>query len=432
MAVVQPSRALLLGWRGGAATAVLGLLGKHPAGRRVLDRLGALYLLDERPGGTAPPTPRTHVLPPQPIRNGSDLRTIVSELRVTQVVELATVGTLDCIAAGAAAGADYLTTSLENWPARTADPHDPSNVTLQAAQVLLPGKRPSVPGSHLVGSGMNPGLVNALVWTGLREFAQRVGVAWAPDPATLAAALDLHAVVLTEVDTTRTSRPVPADVFPMTWSPRLCLLEFKEPEAMLCRDGAARGLGHPPGGAAYEARCGPDLIRGFAVPHDEVLTIGARLPDLEVAYLYRVMPDALELLLQTPERRAEDYDVAALYPPEHREPLHGYDRVGALLCSRRYGELWFGFETSHAAARQFDTNATELQVAAGVLAGWNALGSVAGVHVVDDLDATSYLQPAIEILGSPRVVHDPHAPVRFLAQRRVDLADVGTTTSPPR
>lgn len=67
--------------------------------------------------------------------------------------------------------------------------------------------------------------------------------------------------------------------------------------------------------------------------------------------------------------------------------LTGQDRVGVLLCSRRFGELWMGFATDMTAGLSMWTNATQLQVAAGVLAGWSQLGRRKGIHFVEDLDS---------------------------------------------
>jgi homospermidine synthase len=97
----------------------------------------------------------------------------------------------------------------------------------------------------------------------------------------------------------------------------------------------------------------------------------------------------------------------------------GQDRVGVLLCSRRFGELWMGFDTDVATGLAFGTNATQLQVAAGVLAGWSQLGQRRGIHFVEDLDWREFLASASEVLGSPVVVHDASARPTPLADRVV-------------
>jgi homospermidine synthase len=88
-----------------------------------------------------------------------------------------------------------------------------------------------------------------------------------------------------------------------------------------------------------------------------------------------------------------------------------------LLCSRRFGELWLGFDTDVGAGLALGTNATQLQVAAGVLAGWTQLGRRVGIHFVEKLDWQGFLGVVGEVLGPTVVVHDPTAVPLALADR---------------
>lgn len=99
--------------------------------------------------------------------------------------------------------------------------------------------------------------------------------------------------------------------------------------------------------------------------------------------------------------------------------LTGQDRVGVLLCSRRFGELWMGFATDMTAGLSMWTNATQLQVAAGVLAGWSQLGRRKGIHFVEDLDSGEFVRVASEVLGAPVSIHDASAAPKLLADRHV-------------
>jgi homospermidine synthase len=105
--------------------------------------------------------------------------------------------------------------------------------------------------------------------------------------------------------------------------------------------------------------------------------------------------------------------------------LAGQDRVGVLLCSRCFGELWLGFDTDVSAGLTLGTNATQLQVAAGVLAGWTQLGSSVGIHFVEKLDWPGFLRVVSEVLGPTEVVHDLAAGPLTLADR----AEVGIGSS---
>lgn len=410
-AVGARGTALLVGAGGGVARAVLSVLAGTPSGRALRAGLDELLLLDAEPADGLG-VPGAKVLPPSRIRSGEDLARLVRDHGVDQVVDLSSLDTLECIEVCDAAGASWVDTSIEHWPGQ-APPvwHD---LILRA----LPPARPALTrGSHLVGSGMNPGIVNALALHGLEVFAGLAGVAPTPE------ALALHAILFTEEDTTVEEDGAPAPgAFPMTWSPLHCLEELLQPDAVIVRDGRLVGLGHVPVHASYRARCGDRHVDGFVVPHEEVLTLGTQFQEVELAFVYRLPPAARAALAAAPARtRPADWALHRMYPP-HARRLRGQDRVGVLLCSRRFGELWIGYEVDVRDALRLGTTATQLQVAAGVVAGWAQLGRRAGIHFVEDLDWSEHVARVEELLGPPAVVHDPRAPALSLAERRVDLS----------
>jgi hypothetical protein len=299
-------------------------------------------------------------------------------------------------------------TSVEEWTGRCSIPTD------RAIARLLPPQRIALRRqSHRVGSGANPAIVNALALTALREFAGRVG-------ASTIAALELYAVLITEDDTTvERDAPDSGDVFPMTWSPIHCLEELFEPAAFAARDGAVVDLGHRPTERWYRAQCGDRQIEGMAVPHEEIATLARRLSTVEIGFIYRIPPAARRALAAQPHKTVpESWHTRRLYPPWTTR-LTGQDRVGVLLCSRRFGELWVGFDTDMTMGLGLGTNATQLQVAAGVLAGWSQLGRRKGIHFVEDLNCHEFMKVVGEVLGSPVRFHDPSAAPALLAERSV-------------
>jgi hypothetical protein len=237
--------------------------------------------------------------------------------------------------------------------------------------------------------------------------------------------LDLHTLLFTEIDTTTTRDALdPAsDRFPCTWSPGGCLEELLEPEAMITASGELEVLSHAPHRALYEARCGDELIRGHLVPHEELVSLGAMYPSVDLAYCYRLPPASEAALAASPDRPAAQWLTRRLYPPDHLGDLGGFNRVGVLLCSHTLGELWIGWQTAVADALPYSTNATLLQVSAGVLAGWHELRRAApGIYLPEDLDSARTLALAEQLLGPPRVVWDREAPARSVVARRVDVA----------
>jgi homospermidine synthase len=399
---------MLIGCHGSLGRAVLALLENSAPGQRLRSSLDALILVDRERADRAMPPGVGKLLPPATVASPEDLAGLVQEHRITQVVDVSSIDTVDCTQVCDRLGTDFLCTSVEEWPERGSLPTD------EAIARLLPPLRPVLKRhSHLVGSGANPGIVNALTFVALAEFATRVGVAATSD------ALDLSAILITEEDTTvDQDAPDGADVFPMTWSPIHCLEELFEPVAFAARSGKIVSLGHKPTSQWYSARCGEHTIEGMAVPHEEIATLARHLSSIEIGFIYRIPPAARRALAEHSHRTSsQGWRTHRLCPPWTAR-LAGQDRVGVLLSSRRFGELWMGFETDVAMGLSMGTNATQLQVAAGVLAGWTQLGNKNGIHFVEDLDRQEFVRVASEVLGPPRIVHDPSAVSQPLADRR--------------
>jgi homospermidine synthase len=372
-----------------------------------------LVLLDEQDGREKVPLPaRQRVLPPHRIDSAGDLRAVLAEERIDQMLDVSSIDTLEAIEVCESLGASYLGAGANTWQGNESD--IPRSVrAIQAA-----ARERDYRQSFLVGAGMNPGVVNALVFAGLEAFGRAVG-----RPAT-AAGLDLHAILVTELDTTEeiageAGRDGPGDgVFRCTWSPEHCLDELTCP-AIVARGGRVVELDHMAASASYRVRCAGAVTEAFLVPHEEVVSLAPRFPSVELAFLYAPAPAARAVLADCELLGlVENVPVRRLYSP-HVRSLRGRDSVGVLLCSKRHGELWIGFDTRVEAGAPYDTNATQLQVAAGVIAGWLQLGTRSGIHFVEDLDWRSYLEVVESVLGLPRIHWDPGAPPRSVADRRL-------------
>lgn len=398
----------MLGASGGVGRATLALLEGHPLGRSLLPPGSELLLLDRNLDPDLAPLPAcARALPNLQISAREEFVRVLREHQVDLVVELATVGTWDCMTACAEFGASFLTTSYDIWPAQA-----PTPCMLRSRALFDP---PDIDaGVHLLCMGMNPGLINLLVARGLEELAARSG------RAPSLAALDLYAVLFTEVDGTTTTRPLPEATFCSTWCPDGCLSELLEPAAMLTAQGETVSLDHAPHRAFYEARCGAEPILGHIVPHEELVSLAAMYPTIDLAFVYRMSSAAEAALAAMPERGADEWPTHRLYPPEHLDDLRGFSRIGALLCSRSLGELWIGWQTSIEQGRRYSTNATLLQVATGVIAGWTELVRAApGVYLPEELDTRRTLALAEQILGPLDVTWIPDAPARSIRSRRV-------------
>ncbi|GEM_PF-2228103 len=423
-------RTLVLGAAGGVAGATLALVAGHPLGRALLGPNDELLLLDRVEPERRPVLPqglegRARWLPPCSLESEDQLAALLREHHIDEVIELAMVGTRGCLIACAAHGASYLSTAYDIWARAKLDDEFGGRSMLRARELFAP---PDIDaGTHVLCMGMNPGLINLLVEAAIQELARRCG-----RPPSLDA-LELHAIVFSEDDgTVRTpsglgpgSSPelapplAPPLTFSSTWSPEACLEELLEPAAMITRNGELATLDHRPHEALYAARCGDRDIQGHLVPHEELVTLGAMYPSVEIAYVYKLARAAAEALATAPERGHEEWATTQLYPP-HDTALQGYNELGVLLCSRSLGELWLGWRTDMDQALALGTNAVLLQVGAGVVAGWTALREhEPGIWLPEDLDRTRTLGIAESILGPLRSVWDPRAPARDIAARRV-------------
>lgn len=174
-------RALIIGCHGGVGQAVLALLQHRVAGHRLREQLDAILLVDREPANCPVHLEQGKLLSPTTIESPDDLASLVREYRVTEVIDLSSIDTLDCTRVCDELGAHFLCTSVEEWPWRGPCPTD------KAIAQLLPPRRPAPSRrSHLVGSGANPGIVNALALAAIEEFARLVEVAPTPE------ALQLH------------------------------------------------------------------------------------------------------------------------------------------------------------------------------------------------------------------------------------------------
>jgi homospermidine synthase len=413
----DPRRVLMLGAAGGVAGATLALLDQHPLGRALLPAGSELLLLDRSELRAHVPTPPgARWLPPVSIESADELAQLIDRHRVDEVIELAVIDTWDSVRVCAEAGASFLSTTFDTWEGTELLDPDDARCMLRARGLFAP---PDIDaGVHLVCMGMNPGLVNLLAAAGLRELARRSG-----RPPSLAE-LDIHAIVFTEIDETQVEPTVAGassdGVFASSWCPEGCLDEVLEPSAMINVAGEITSLDHAPHRGLYRARCGAEEIVGHLVPHEELVSLAAMYPTVELAYVYRMPPAAEAALAAAPDRRADDWVTRRLYPPDHGDELRGFNRIGALICSRTLGELWIGWQTPVALGRRFASNATLLQVAAGVIAGWTALRELdPGIWLPEELDHERVLGLACEILGPLSVVWSRDAPVRGVLERRV-------------
>src|SRR5690606_841354 len=111
-------RALVLGCHGGVGRALLAVLERTAAGRRLLADLSGIVLADEVPASHVPGVRGAVLAPPVSVRSGDDLARLVEQHGITEVVDVSSLDTVDCTRTCDELGVHFLCTSVEEWPER--------------------------------------------------------------------------------------------------------------------------------------------------------------------------------------------------------------------------------------------------------------------------------------------------------------------------
>lgn len=358
------------------------------------------------------------------LRNGDILLNLTVDVSCYDLIELCAA--LDVL---------YLDTSNEIWP----DSSEPSITTTfgRRSRALERAKRFSGGPTALVYHGANPGLVSHFARRAVLDMAARNGLTPASTPTTrtewalLARDLGVVALHISEMDSQRSSMDRRPGEFVNTWSVDGFIQEFREPagfawgshehsidcdslqlsvENFKCR---VAEFARP--GSSLEIRSwipGSGIFHGYLVAHPEAFSIaelfslqsddGRILYQPTVHFAYRPCSDAIVSMNDA---------VAAewAFPPNKRVLAHdivqGMDELGVLVLRRNDPEVyWYGSRLDIAEARRLvpTSNATSLQVAAGVLAGlvWIIENPCVGFVEPEKVDFERALEIAAPYLGT--------------------------------
>ena len=328
------------------------------------------------------------------ISSHSDLEKLLIQHQINVLIEVADIETIEFVRVCTSLGVLYLNSGYGVWPDVYAREHPRCLMLVRALEIrnaiINRGAKSST--GVILGSGMNPGIVNALVERGIQRLANLNFI----DKNELAA--DLKYIIFTEEDTTAipTESKFNDSDFPITWNPQHAFAEFTEQSTGYVSQGRVQWINSRPLDCKFDVVCNDKVINGILVPHEEAVTIGEKYPNVTSGFIYSI-PDITARHL--PKVRNLKLINPVLLVPKNFE-LDGYDTVGVLLQTTRYGAYWLGYRNYHHEATHYDTNATLMQVAAGVLAGTGILlKQFSRISVVEDLDHQIYLDTVCHILG---------------------------------
>ncbi|HOU21496.1 MAG TPA: saccharopine dehydrogenase C-terminal domain-containing protein [Kiritimatiellia bacterium] len=353
-------------------------------------------------------------------------------------------------------GVLYINASLESWANTGADAQktslDKSLYARYAKLLQVAARRDHAP-TALLDHGANPGLVSHFVKQGLLDIGQHVvahnrmtrgrirrleRLMSEEEFAELARALAVKVIHCSEWDRQRSRTPKRHDEFVGTWSVEGMWEESISPSelgwgthekrlpafAIVPQTGPGNQIILPQMGLNTWVRSWvPEQeIVGMVVTHGEAFTISHFLtvrrrgrvvyrPTVHYAY----MP-ANDTLASLHELRCRNYELQPRTRILTEEILDGEDLVGALIMGPLFQSWWTGSFLSIAEARRKapHSNATALQVAAGVLAGllWVVDNPDSGICLPEDLPHREILRHATPYLGRLVSQHSSWTPLQ--------------------
>jgi homospermidine synthase len=390
----QQSKVMLLGGAGGIGSAFLNILALNDISASIIPHGTHLLVVDQRDEIPISDRLKEKYVVSRvsgfSITNSAVLEKLLVEHGINALIEVADVETIQFVKVCTKLGVLYINSGYGVWPEVYEREHPRCLMLVRAMEIRRQVTNNGYRGV-IMGSGMNPGIVNALVETGIQRMANLNCV----NKKKLVA--DLKYIIFTEEDTTS----IPESTFnhsefPITWNPQHAYSEFTESSTGYVTQGKVKWIESKPLDCIFDVICNDKIITGMLVPHEEVVTIGEKYPNITSGFIYCIPPVSLRRL---PTVRDLKWIKPMLLVPKNYE-LQGYDTVGVLLQTQRFGSCWLGFKNYHHEAVCYDTNATLMQVAAGVLAGTSLLMKrFSSASVVEDLDYQAYLDIACKILG---------------------------------
>lgn len=411
---------MLLGAAGGIGSAFVNILAQNDIAHSIIPLGTKLFLVDRcvdiKVTGQLKAKYDVTVISGFNISSHMDLEKLLIDYKINALIEVADIETIEFVQVCVSLGVLYLNSGYGVWPEVYAKEHPRCLMLVRALEIrnAIINRGARINSGVILGSGMNPGVVNALVERGIERLANINLI----DKAALVA--DLKYIIFTEEDTTTVPEAslFKDAEFPITWNPQHAFAEFTERSTGYVSQGRVQWVDSRPLDYTLDVICNDKMINGMLVPHEESVTIGEKYPGITSGFIYRIPAISA---LHLPKVRNLQLITPVLLVPKSFE-LEGSDTVGVLLQTTRYGAYWLGYKNEHHQAIGYDTNATLMQVAAGVLAGTSILlKSFSRISAVEDLDYQTYLDTVSQILGP--IIEKQVMPSQFFQgfeQRKVE------------
>ncbi|WP_422392210.1 saccharopine dehydrogenase NADP-binding domain-containing protein [Niallia oryzisoli] len=224
----------------------------------------------------------------------------------------------------------------------------------------------------IIGSGMNPGVVQWMAYELLKDSKEKP-----------------LACYIVEHDTSFYKNPLKAkeNTIYTTWSPECFLDEAIASYPMYIHHHTPLYLYEDVYDIEFKVTLGNKQFYGCLMPHEEIFTLG-KIYDFESGFLYKVNDHTTDIIRTNLDDvdKLWDYDMEVLNPD--KAPLDGEDLVGVLVVYQDKEHYMYNVSSNEEIFSKFQTNATYFQVASGVYAALAVLlkdSIPKGAYYVDEL-----------------------------------------------
>jgi len=292
--------------------------------------------------------------------------------RTTHVIDVSWADTVDMLRCCQDNGVHYINTALET-PEVDENESLAGYTLLERYRIFQEERQPAINSSAIIGSGMNPGVVQ---WMAFKLMEEK------KDELPMACYIVEHDNSLYKDASLIKERTIYS-----TWSPECFLDEAILNYPMFMKHQFPFTMHVPVYELEFKVTLGTMQFYGSLMPHEEVLTLG-KMFDMETGFIYRVSNYTIDLI----RSQLEDVDEIwnwdhQLLDPEIGE-VGGQDLVGVLLVYPDKERYMYNVLSSDNIFPKYHVNATYFQVACGVYGALCTLlkDKIAnGIYFVDEL-----------------------------------------------
>lgn len=374
----------ILGSAGGVAKSILSILNKSVHDKKDpiyhIIKNSKIHLIDYKQkketyyNSLFPNLKGRFVLHQFDLKDTTNLIKHLKNSKTSVVIDISWADTIEMLECCDLLGIKYVNTALENTMVDENEDLYEGFGLIERMRILEKKKHTFTNSSAVIGSGMNPGVVQ---WMAI-ELLKSDSVEDFP-----------LACYIVEHDNSffKNKKKAKKNVIYTTWSPECFLDEAILSYPMFMKHHTPLFLYENVYDVEFKVTLGDKQFFGCLMPHEEVYTLG-QLYDMEFGFLYKINDHTSELIRSNIEDldKLWDFEMKVLDPLE--ATLKGEDLAGVLLVYKDKERYMYNVSRNDSIFSKYKTNATYFQVACGIYASLSVLlldQIPKGAYYVDEL-----------------------------------------------